>query len=424
MILLSKQHPLVRGLTRLGKWLFALLALPAVLWLAYLTFGWQALPSQVPVTEQLANPLFRQAATSALQALQQAQQQRQLPALTAAVVYQGQLVWAGATGYANLEQQIAADINSQFRLGSSSKPVTATAIARAVQQGRLAIDTPISHYHTSLPNPAWASLTLRQLLSHTAGLPGYEQNNDWLGLWHSWVKQRHFADVEQSLQLFDSADLLYPPGKGFHYSSFDVVLASSVLQHALQQPFLQVLAQQVSAPLQLTSLRGADEPFSAQVEFYQQRQDGAVKPHWPVDLSQRWASGGLAASSVDLAKIGAAWLDPSFINPALVQQFWTPQVLADGRVNPQNYALGWRVSEQPFLACDQTNLLAGKIRYIHHGGVSSGAQSWLVVYPEQQLVLAMNTNTVKDNFCDFAGAAAAVARPFLQQIAPDLLKMN
>lgn len=424
MTLLSKQHPLVRGLTRLGKWLLALLTLPAVLWLAYLTFGWQALPAQVPATQQLAEPIFRQAADSAMQALQQAQQQRQLPALTAAVVYRGQLVWAGAAGYANLEQQIAADTHSQFRLGSSSKPVTATAIARAVQQGRLALDAPISRYHTSLPNPAWAPLTLRQLLSHTAGLPGYEQNTDWPGLWHSWVKQKQFADVEQSLQLFDRADLLYPPGTGFHYSSYDVVLASSVLQQAMQQPFLQLLAQEVSAPLQLTSLRGADQPFPAQVEFYQQRQDGAVKPHWPVDLSQRWASGGLAASSVDLARIGAAWLDPTFINPALVQQFWTPQQLSDGKVTPQNYALGWRVSEQPFLFCDKANPLAGTIRSIHHGGVSSGAQSWLVVYPEQQLVLAMNTNTVKENFCDFAGAAAAIVRPFLEQIAPELLKIN
>lgn len=422
MTLLSKQHPLVHGVSRLGKWIFALLFLPAVLWLAYLTFGWQALPAQVPVTQQLAEPIFRQAAEHAMQALQHAQQQRQLPALTVAVVYQGQLVWAGAAGYANLEQQIAAGINSQFRLGSSSKPVTATAIARAVQQGRLALDVPISRYHSSLPNPAWAPLTLRQLLSHTAGLPGYEQNTDWLGLWHSWVKQQHFADVEQSLQLFDSADLLYSPGTDFHYSSFDVVLASSVLQHAMHQPFLQLLTQQVSAPLQLTSLRGADEPFYSQVEFYQQRQDGAVKPHWPVDLSQRWAGGGLAASSVDLAKIGAAWLDPTFLNPALVQQFWTPQQLSDGKVNPQNYALGWRVSEQPFLPCDKANPLAGNIRSIHHGGVSSGAQSWLVVYPEQQLVLAMNTNTVKDNFCDFAGVAAAVVRPFLQQVAPALFK--
>lgn len=402
------------------KWALYLLALPVALWTGYLTIGWQVLPAEVPVTQQLADNTFGPAADRAMAALQQAQQQRQLPALTAAVVYRGQWIWGGAAGFADVERQVAVDLNSQFRLGSSSKPVTATAIARAVQQGTLALDTPIRQYHASLPNPAWANLTMRQLLSHTAGLPGYEQNTDWPGLWQSWVKQRHFSDVEQSLQLFDSADLLYPAGSSFHYSSYDVVLASSVLQQSMRRPFLQVLAEELSAPLQLTTLRGADAPFVSQVTFYQQRMDGAVKPHWPVDLSQRWAGGGLAASSADLARIGAAWLEPAFLNPALVQQFWTPQVLTDGRVNPQNYALGWRVSEQNFLSCDQANPLTGNIRYIHHGGVSSGAQSWLVVYPDYQLVLAMNTNTVKENFCDFAVAAADIARPFLQQLAPEL----
>lgn len=415
-------HFLLGPLKSVFKWILLLLALLSAPVLYYFSVGWLSLPTQVPVTQQLAEPQFRVAAEAAMTALQQERLQRELPALTAAVIYQGKLVWAGAAGFADVERQIAADTDSQFRLGSSSKPVTATAIARAIQQGVLTLDEPIARFHHSLPNPAWAEMTLRQLLSHTAGLPGYEQNTDWLGLWQTLIKQRNFTDVDVSLQLFDGSKLQYPAGQGFLYSSFDVVLASSVLEHAVQQPFLQYLAAQISQPLGLTSLQAAEQPYAKQVTFYQQRSDGQVKPHWPVDLSQRWAGGGLAASSVDLARVGAAWLDPAFIPAALQQQFWTPQRLANGQVNEQNYALGWRVSEQPYLFCDRAHPLAGKIRYIHHGGVSSGAQSWLVVYPDHQLVLAMNTNTVKDNYCDFAAAAAAIIRPFLQQTAPELFR--
>lgn len=408
------------------KWLLiiiGILGLPTLLLAGYWFHDWTVLP-QVPATpgpqQQLVKPGLEPVAAEAQQALYQSRAQQQLPALTAAVVWRGELVWAGAAGFANVAAKQPATIASQFRIGSSSKPVTATAIARAVQAGQLQLDTPIHQYIEDLPHSAWGDFTLRQLLSHTAGLPGYEQNTDWVGVWRTLIKQHRYTDVMDSLALFDQAQLQFQPGKGFLYSSFGINLASAVLQSAVEEPFLTYLAREISQPLGLPSLMAAEVAYPQQVQFYFTNQQ-QVKPHWPVDLSQKWAGGGLAASSVDLAKLGAAWLDPAFISPNTQQQFWTPQQLSSGEVNEQNYALGWRVTERDFLFCDKENKLTKAIRYIHHGGVSDGAQSWLVVYPELQLVLAMNTNTVKENYCDFAGQAAAIIRPFLRFIAPELV---
>ena len=392
------------------------IAIP-VLW--YLSIGWEQIPDEVPATQQIYQQEFSSAADKAFASLQQSRAQQQMPALTAAVSWQGKLLWAGAAGYADISSHRAANTQSQFRIGSTSKAVTATAIARAVAAGTLDLDVPISQYKADLPNPAWQKLTLRQLLSHTAGLPGYEQNDDWRGVVQSLLKQRHFPDVDDGLQIFDDATLQYQPGHGFLYSSFDVNLASSVLQSASQTPFLDYLQQQLSVPLQLKSLGAAHQPHPDQVSFYQS-QTGLVKPHWPVDLSQKLAGGGLAASSIDLVTIGSAWFDPTLIPPQIQQEFWTPQRLADGSMNPQNYALGFRRTEHGNLFCDKDNPLQRKIRYVHHGGVSDGAQSWLVIYPDHQLVLAMNTNIVKEDYCDFALQAAGILRPFLQQIDPSL----
>ncbi|MBU2225751.1 MAG: beta-lactamase family protein [Gammaproteobacteria bacterium] len=409
------------------KWLLiivGIIGLPVLLLAGYWFHDWRVLP-QVPATpgpeQQLLKPGLEQVAAEMQQALYQSRAQQQLPALTAAVVWRGELVWAGAAGFADVAKQQPATIHSQFRIGSSSKPVTATAMARAVQAGTLELDRPIRHYMKNLPNPVWGDFTLRQLLSHTAGLPGYEQNNDWVGVWRTLIKQHRYTDVMDSLTLFDQAQLQFQPGQGFLYSSFGTNLASAVLQSALAEPFLAYLAREISQPLALPSLMAAEVAYPQQVQFYFSHEQ-QVKPHWPVDLSQKWAGGGLAASSVDLAKLGAAWLDPAFINPDIQQQFWTPQQLKSGEVNEQNYALGWRVTERDFLFCEQDNKLTKAIRYIHHGGVSDGAQSWLVVYPELQLVLAMNTNAVKKNYCDFAGQAAEIIRPFLRHIAPELLR--
>lgn len=408
------------------KWLLIIIGsigLPLLLLAGYWFHDWTVLP-EVPATpgpeQQWVKPGLEQVAVQAMQALYNARAQQQLPALTAAVVWQGELMWAGAAGFAKVTPVQSATINSQFRIGSSSKAVTATAIARAVQAGILELDRPIQHYMTALPNPAWGEFTLRQLLSHSAGLPGYEQNTDWVGVWRSLLKQHRYTDVVDSLALFDQAKLQHPPGSAFLYSSFGTNLASAVLQSAVQQPFLRYLQTDITEPLGLPSLLAAEVPYPQQVQFYF-TSEHYVKPHWPVDLSQKWAGGGLAASSVDLAKLGAAWLDPAFISTDLQQQFWTPQRLNNGEINVQNYALGWRVTERDFLFCDKENKLIKPIRYLHHGGVSDGAQSWLVVYPELQLVLAMNTNTVKENYCDFAGQAAGIIRPFLRHIAPELL---
>lgn len=409
---------------KLNKKILKILVLSPVLMIAipvlwYLNIGWQQIPDQVPATQQIYQDEFSSAAQNAFRSLQHSRAQQQMPALTAAVAWKGKLIWAGAAGYADISTKRAVSTQSQFRIGSTSKAVTATAIARAVAAGTMQLDVAIGRYKSDLPNQKWRELTLRQLLSHTAGLPGYEQNDDWRGLIQSWLKQRHFADVDDALQIFDDATLQYQPGHSFLYSSFDVNLASSVLQSTSQTPFLDYLTQQLSNPLHLQSLGAAHQRHNEQVTFYQSK-TGKVKPHWPVDLSQKLAGGGLAASSVDLVTIGSAWFDPTFIPPQLQQEFWTPQRLADGSVNPQNYALGFRRTEHGNLFCDQDHPLKKTIRYIHHGGVSDGAQSWLVIYPDYQLVLAMNTNIVKEDFCDFALQAAGILRPFLQQIDPSL----
>jgi len=381
----------------------------------------------VPLAAPLASTLFQsplaatlsEAAAAAARQMAVSRAQQQWPGMTAAVAWRGQLLWAGAAGYADLAAQQPVSIHSQFRLGSTSKAVTATVVARAVAAGVVDLDTPIGHYKADLPNPAWQQMTLRQLLSHTAGFPGYDGNTDRIGAIRSWLKWGSFTDVEQSLALFDDSVLLAPPGQRFHYSSFDINLASAVLQSAARQPFLTYLQQQVSAPLGLKSLAAAEVPNSRQVRFYESSA-GVAKLHRPVNLSQKWASGGLAASSVDLVRLGSAWFDASFIPASLQQQFWTPQLLADGKVNEEFYALGWRHFQHNFLYCDRNNLLPQEVSYVHHGGVSDGAQSLLVIYPKWQLVVAVNINTQTQNWCDFAREVSLVTKPFLRQIAPEL----
>ena len=82
--------------------------------------------------------------------------------------------------------------------------------------------------------------------------------------------------------------------------------------------------------------------------------------------------------------------------------------MASGAVNEQNYAIGWRANPNlRVLGADRP------VWNVHHGGVSKGAYSWLVIYPEQRLVVALNANARLDEFQDFIAIEQAISRQFL-----------
>ena len=75
----------------------------------------------------------------------------QLPGLSIAVAVDGEIVWSEGFGYADVEAAAPVTERSKFRVGSVSKPYTATAIAQLMQDGRLDVDAPIQQYVPSFP---------------------------------------------------------------------------------------------------------------------------------------------------------------------------------------------------------------------------------------------------------------------------------
>jgi serine beta-lactamase-like protein LACTB len=128
-----------------------------------------------------------------------------------------------------------------------------------------------------------------------------------------------------------------------------------------------------------------------------------------VDLSHRLAGGGWISTSSDLAKFGQGFISDNFISRNIRQEFWTSQKLNNGKVNNQSYAIGWRANE--------LNLRGelGWVSYAHHGGVSRGAQSFLMVIPKYKLSLAVNINSNTEVFSDFSEIVRPLARLFISQ---------
>lgn len=348
---------------------------------------------------------------AALELLSQHKNKIHAPAMSAAVAIDGKIVWAGAVGWANIEKQIPATVNTQFRIGSSSKPVTATLLAKMVQGGKIELDKPISHYYPHLPNPEWGKITPRQLASHTSGLPDYIDNYGDLWGWHYLFKlNKRYTSVSESLEVFDDTSLLSEPGSQFHYASFNTVLQSAVLETVADESFLKAVRKEVFNPLGMNATGAEYElPEQNSLAGFYWNHDGqhpAFRVWQKVDLSHRLAGGGFISTPSDMVKLGSAWLDDSFISPETRKLFWQPQTLADGTINEENYALGWRWANY-----EDEN---GKVTNANHGGVSRGSQSWFMVIPDKNMVVSVMINSNVEEFWDFGQVSMPLARLFMQ----------
>lgn len=349
----------------------------------------------------------------ALTLLKEQQKEVNAPGYTAAVAIDGSLAWAGSVGWANIENRKAMATETRLRIGSTSKALTSVGLAKLVEEENLSLDTPLREVFDDLPNPNWGNITARQLSSHMAGIPHYKENTELLGKLETLAAQTHFANVEDALTLFDESDVLFKPGEKFSYSSLGTVVLSALMQRAAGTSYQELMYNKVFTPLEMNATGTESRADQAQLAtFYWQNseQKSELKPWYELDLSHRLAGGGWVSTSKDLAKLGQAFLNDDFIPEVIRAEFWTPQQLNNGEVNEQKYGIGWRIHP--------LNLGEGfkPLTYMHHGGVSAGAQSFLMVIPEYNMSIAVNANIRTKVFWDFGSVSHDLARLFISRL--------
>lgn len=402
-------------------WLIFRLFEPVFVW----SSGWKPLPA---VTARLAPPdesdssqgpgrtsanAFLDADWSALgetvdARLREARTALGAPAISAAVSVGGKRVWAEATGLADVESRTDATLHSSFRLGSTSKAVTSVAVGTLLDDQRLDLDLPVRHYVPDLAPPL-ATITTRQAMSHTAGVRDY--GLCWCFPVWEHLNRRSFPSLRDALRVFETDPLRFPPGQDFAYSSFGFNVAGAVLEGAAAAPFLDYLERAVFEPLEMVDSGGdfAQRSVSQRVSFYE-TQEGRYKPAQPVDNSIRWPSGGLLSTPSDMVALGGAMLSDRLLTAATREVLLTPQPLADGRENPQGYALGWRV------AADK-KLFDGRVttRILSHHGTAVGSTSYFAALPDFDLVISVMMNKGLESVDSLTPHATALAEIFVAE---------
>lgn len=387
---------------RIARNVSVILLVITLAFFAYQFFSWKALPIEnMNSIKNELNADHSESQIEATQLLMELVHTLHVPSASAAVAVNGEIVWEAAYGYADIEQKIQANTNTLYRIGSTSKAVTSIALMKLVQEGKLDLDQAVSSIITDFPEKKW-DFTTRQLLSHTAGIPDYEDLGLY-GLYFSLLNISNFSSVDEGLKLFKNVPLLFEPGTDFKYNSFGPVLASRVLEIQSGMGFEDYMKRHIFIPSKMSNTyfdKGDQNPVTI-AKFYETDNGGKYRnwhtfgfPKQTQNLSYKWAGGGLLSTPKDLVQLGNRLLnDVDFINPQIREQFFTPQQLRNGEVNPQNYALGWRVNtnySSKYFKNNQTTLL------VHHGGVSKGSMNFLCLFPEKNIVINVSTNGRSD----------------------------
>ena len=204
-----------------------------------------------------------------------------------------------------------------YGIGSISKSFAATALLLMVEEGKIDLDRPASEYLPKAkggkpaPVPSFDGhpITIRHLLTHTAGLPAVpdEPPQGATDSQHGWFVRNHYT-IEHAYKYLSTLALHTKPGRKFQYASFDYALLTAIIAHVEKKEFARVINDRIIKPLGMKQT-GIRLPSAQLITPY-----GATGKEIPKD--RRWythptifdGAGGVQAAPEDLARYVAAHL--------------------------------------------------------------------------------------------------------------------
>ncbi len=260
-------------------------------------------------------------------ALRAARSRFHAPAATAAVVVCGRVVWADATGVLDLRSQRPANNHSLFILNSAAKTIVATMVMLEIQDGHLSLGTRLSQFYPWLPNAR--QISVRMLLNMTSGLPDYLYNPriDWM-MDH---RPRHHWTVDQVLTGLGTGlgAPKFSPGREYQYSDTNYIVLGAILEQITHSSIERDFQRLIARPLGITSAtfvptRAAKARMA---QPYLLSRKGSLASQWIPGFGVSTAvwgpvftDGGLASSSLDLARLANALLGGRLVRASTVRQ--------------------------------------------------------------------------------------------------------
>jgi D-alanyl-D-alanine carboxypeptidase len=268
---------------------------------------------------------------------------QQIPGLSLAVVQAGKVVKMKGYGLANVELNVAATPSTVYELQSITKTFVACGIMLLAEDGKLGLDDKITRYLTGLPE-AWSEVTVRQLLTHTSGIPSFVQDQ---GSGQAIIAFAQKVESSEEIVRWAAArPLKFAPGEGRKYSSTGYHLLGMIIEKVAGKPWGQFLHDRVFAPLGMTSTRvySAEDIIPNRASGY--LRFGELKNGlWFTPAYRESAAGGLVSTVQDMARWESALEAGTILKPSTLAEMVVPTKLRSDSVVQERdgtrYGLGW-----------------------------------------------------------------------------------
>jgi len=278
-------------------------------------------------------------------------------------------------GYADNEAQLLAGADTVYMLGSVTKQFTAAVIMYLMEQGALGLDDPISQYLPDIPQ-RWEIVTIRQLLTHTGGIPNY--STDSMGFDIS-----PYYPPEDLMVKFTKWNLLdFEPGTRWEYSNRGYFLLGMIIKQITGLDYSDFLQQHILEPLGLAHTNSCLILTQNLAQGYRIKALGtAYEKALPVNPSFACGAGDLCSTAGDLLEWQWALATGRVVSIESFQMMTSPIELPDG--TQTGYGFGLEIAEKN-----------GRMVISHAGGIPSGFMTLLAYYPDDNYGIVLLTNTM------------------------------
>ena len=294
-----------------------------------------------------------------------------IPGLALLVSREGQVIRAQGYGMANVELQVPVKPQTIFQSGSVGKQFTATAVMMLVEEGRIGLEDPLTKYFPDAP-ATWKQVTIRELLSHTAGFTDYPKDFD---------MRKDYTEAEL-LKTVEGIPLAFPPGTSWSYSNLGFLTLGIVIHKVTGEFYGDFLQARVFQPLGMSTTRiiSEEDIIPNRAAGYRLLKGELKNQEWVAPKLNTTADGSLYFSILDLAQWDAALYTEKILKQSSLEQMWTVAKLSNGQPNSGHYGFGWFIRDQH-----------GR-HIIGHEGEWQGFVTYILRHMDDKLTVVILTN--------------------------------
>ena len=297
------------------------------------------------------------------------------------VAENGKIIFKDAYGLANREWNIPNTPETKFMIGSVSKPITATLILILVQKGLIDLDKSLDEYLIEFKEKPAAKVTVKQLLSHSSGMPNYDIIKDFFP-----KMSRQFFTREDYVKLYQDAPLAFTPGTKYLYSSWAYFTLGYIIEKVTGKSYAQAMEEEIFDKL---GMKNSGSYYHTQIvpkraSGYDYGLGNFLSADFR-DQSNTMGTGDLYSTVEDLFKFHMALANHSLLNMELTKEMFTPGI------KPARYGFGWYNQNFRYTATDSVSAN-------YHLGSTDGFISFMIRIPETNSMAVILCNSYPTDY--------------------------